>query len=114
MFSNLLENTLKIYKDEQKAFFWMAVLLFLIRASGILFENYAETAFLKRYGVQYLPNIFMINAVILFFTLTYIGLLIDKYKQTTLLIWLFYILAGTTILFRILIIFNFSITYPVL
>jgi hypothetical protein len=114
MLSNLLENTLKIYKDEQKAFFWMAALLFLIRASGILFENYAETAFLKRYGVQYLPNIFMINAIILFFTLTYIGLLIDKYKQTTLLIWLFYILAGTTILFRILIIFNFSITYPVL
>ena len=114
MLSKLLEKTLKIYQDEQKAFLWMAGLLFLIRASGILLENYAETAFLKRYGVEYLPNIFIINAVFLFFSLTYIGLLIDKYERTALLVRIFFILAAATVLLRILIMFKVSIAYPVL
>jgi len=114
MISNLLEKTLKIYKDELKAFFWMAGLLFVIKAAGILLENYAEAAFLKRYGVQYLPNIFLINSILLFFVLTYIGLLIDKYERASLLIKLFIILGISIVFLRLLIIFNLAIVYPVL
>lgn len=114
MISNLIEKTLRIYKDEQKAFLWMAGLLFVIRAAGILLENYAEAAFLKRYGVEYLPNIFLINSILLFFVLTYIGLLIDKYERTSFLIKLFIILGISIIFLRLLIIFNLAIVYPIL
>jgi len=51
----LLGRWLKVYGDEIGLFLWSALLLFLIRNSTILFNNFAETAFLKRYGVAYLP-----------------------------------------------------------
>jgi len=44
-------------------------LLFLVRSSGIFLNNYAETAFLKRYGVEYMPIVNMINAVVTFFVM---------------------------------------------
>ena len=46
----LLGRWLNIYEDEINLFFWTALLLFLIRSSNILFNNFAETAFLKRFG----------------------------------------------------------------
>ncbi|MFH1490408.1 MAG: hypothetical protein ABII06_15990, partial [Pseudomonadota bacterium] len=63
----ILTRWLKIYQDEISLFLWSSLLLFLIRSSNILFNNFAETAFLKRFGVEYLPMIFMINSVSTFF-----------------------------------------------
>jgi len=64
---DILEKWLKIYKDEVTLFLWSALLLFLIRGSNIVFNNFAETAFLKRFGVEYLPYITAINSVVTFF-----------------------------------------------
>jgi hypothetical protein len=50
-------------------FLWTVGLLFLVRSSGIFLNNYAETAFLKRYGVEYMPIVNMINAVVTFFVM---------------------------------------------
>ncbi|MBU1903753.1 MAG: hypothetical protein KJ573_09215, partial [Proteobacteria bacterium] len=63
----LLRKWLNIYEDEVGLFLWSALLLFFIHVANILFNNMAETAFLKRYGVQYLPIVYMINAVSTFF-----------------------------------------------
>ena len=57
---------LKIYEDEIKIFFWSVLLLFLIRVSNILFNNFAETAFLKRFGVEYLPIVYVANSITTF------------------------------------------------
>ena len=46
---------------------WSAALLFLIRTSNIIFNNFGETVFLKRFGVEYLPTVYMINAIVTFF-----------------------------------------------
>jgi hypothetical protein len=51
MYAKLLD-LLKIYEEEVILFLWAAALLFIIRSSGIILNNYAETAFLKRYGVE--------------------------------------------------------------
>ena len=56
---------LKLYEEEVSLLLWTAALLFVIRSSGIILNNYAETAFLKRYGVEYLPIVNMINAIAL-------------------------------------------------
>jgi len=62
-----LLGLLKVYEDEISLLLWTAALLFIIRSSGIILNNYAETAFLKRYGVEYLPIVNMLNAVATFF-----------------------------------------------
>ena len=51
---NALLRWLKIYEEEASLFFWSAFLLFSINVAQILLNNYAETAFLKRFGVEYL------------------------------------------------------------
>ena len=51
----------EIHEDEIGLFLWTCLLLFLVRSSGILLNNYAETAFLKRFGVEYLPIVNMIK-----------------------------------------------------
>ena len=61
-----LGRWLKIYEDEIGLFLWSAALLFLIRSSNILFNNFAETAFLKRYGVEYLPIVYVVNSITTF------------------------------------------------
>ncbi len=61
-----LLSFLKIYEEEISLFLWTAALLFIIRSSGIILNNYAETAFLKRYGVEFMPLVNMLNAVATF------------------------------------------------
>ena len=60
---NLLLRWLKIYEDEALLFIWSAFLLFFINVAQSLLNNYAETAFLKRFGVEYLPLMTAINAI---------------------------------------------------
>ena len=48
----LLGRWLKVYKEEMGLFLWSALLLFLIRSSSVILNNYAETAFLKRHSVS--------------------------------------------------------------
>lgn len=64
---------LKINPDEVKMFLWVALLLFLVNVASILLNNYAETAFLKRFGVEYLPVVTAINAVVTFGLFSVIG-----------------------------------------
>ncbi len=58
-----------VHDEEIGLFMWTVALLFLVRSSGIFLNNYAETAFLKRYGVEYMPLVNMVNAVVTFFVM---------------------------------------------
>ena len=58
-----------VHDEEIGLFLWTVALLFLVRSSGIFLNNYAETAFLKRYGVEYMPIVNMVNAVVTFFVM---------------------------------------------
>lgn len=61
-----LKKWLAVYDDEIALFGWTALLLFLLSGSSIILSNFAETAFLKRFGIKYLPLIYMLNAAITF------------------------------------------------
>ncbi|MFH0845183.1 MAG: Npt1/Npt2 family nucleotide transporter [Pseudomonadota bacterium] len=58
---------LNIYEDEIGLFLWSGALYFLIHCSAVLFDNYTSTTFLKRFGVEHLPLIYMINSITTFF-----------------------------------------------
>ena len=95
-------------------FFWVVLLLFLIRTSSILFNNFAETAFLKRYGVEYLPIVNVINSISTFFIMGFLTGLMQKVPGSRML--------GNTLLFcgvsvaalRFVVPLGFDLIYPVL
>jgi ATP/ADP translocase len=114
MVAKAVERFLKVYREEQASFLLVFVLFLCMRASNIMVENYAETAFLKRYGVEYLPQVFLINSIALFAVITTIGLFLDRMTRTALLRRLILLLAGLLILCRFLLPYEISLIYPLL
>ncbi len=107
-------SLLKIYEEEINLLLWTMALLFIIRSSGIILNNYAETAFLKRYGVEYLPIVNMLNAVITFFITGVLSAFLGKMPGARLLSYVFIISGILVTLIRLLIPFGFDLLYPVL
>jgi len=110
----LLGKWLSIYEDEIELFLWTAALLFFVRSSGILLNNYAETAFLKRFGVEYLPAVNMINAVATFFIMGFMAAIMGKIPGSRLLFYLFLFCGSSVAGLRFLIPFDIDFIYPVL
>ena len=105
---------LKLYEEEVSLLLWTAALLFVIRSSGIILNNYAETAFLKRYGVEYLPIVNMLNAVATFFITGILTAFMGKLPGAKLLSYVFIFSGISVTLIRILIPFGFELLYPLL
>lgn len=111
---NLLLKWLKLYEEEVAIFLWTAALLFLLRSSGMILNNYAETAFLKRYGVEYLPIVNMLNSVA---TLVLTGILaafMARQPGTRLLSLLFLFCGASVGTIRFLIPLGYELIYPLL
>jgi ATP/ADP translocase len=110
----LLGKWLKVYEDEISLFLWSALLLFLIRSSNIIFNNFAETAFLKRFGVEYLPMIFIINSLSTFFIMSLIAGIMSRLPGNRLLSYML-VICGTTVAgLRFVVPYGFEILYPIL
>ncbi|MCP3944810.1 MAG: cyclic nucleotide-binding domain-containing protein [Desulfobacteraceae bacterium] len=107
-------SLLKIYKEEVSLLLWTTALLFIIRSSGMILNNYAETTFLKRYGVEYLPIVNMLNAVITFFITGFLTTFIGKISGARLLSWIFIISGISVTIIRLLIPFGSDLLYPLL
>lgn len=105
---------LKIYEEESKLFAWVALLLFFINVASILINNYAETAFLKRFGVEYLPVITAINAIVTFFLLSGLGGKLSRIRGDKVVAITLVAAAGFCALMRFVVPFDFSLIYPVL
>lgn len=110
----LLGRWFKIYEDEIGLFLWTVALLFFVRSSGILLNNYAETAFLIRFGVEYMPAVNMINAVATFFIMGFMAAIMGKIPGSRLLFYLFVFCGGSIAGLRFLIPFDIDLIYPVL
>lgn len=110
----LIGRWLKIYENEIGLFLWTAALLFLVRSSGMILNNYAETAFLKRFGVEYLPIVNMINAVATFLVMGFLVGLMDKLSSARLLFYLFLFCGMSVTVIRLLIPLGIDFVYPVL
>ncbi|MGD9032470.1 MAG: Npt1/Npt2 family nucleotide transporter [Desulfobacteraceae bacterium] len=110
----LLGKWLKVYEDEISLFLWSALLLFLIRSSNIIFNNFAETAFLKRFGVEYLPMIFIINSISTFFIMSLIAGIMSRLPGHRLLSYML-VICGTTVAgLRFVVPLGFEMLYPIL
>ena len=104
----------KVYEEEISLLLWTTALLFIIRSAGIILNNYAETAFLKRYGVEYLPVVNMLNAVATSFIIGALTVFMGKISGARLLSYIFIFSGISVTLIRQLIPLGFDILYPLL
>ncbi len=112
--TKLLSRWLNIYKNEISLFLWTAVLLFIIRSCGIYLNNYTETAFLKRYGIEYLPIVNMLNAVATFLIMGVITGFIGRFSGARLLSYLFLFCGASVAVIRMIIPLGYDLIYPLL
>ncbi len=62
----LFEKYFNIYVHEQRTFFWVVALFFVIFFVTAIFRNYVDAAFLKRFGAEWIPWMLTINALLTF------------------------------------------------
>jgi hypothetical protein len=105
---------LKIYEDEINVFLWTTLLYFIIRIADIILGNFAEAAFLKRYGVQYLPVVYMVNAVSTFFVMGFITGLLARFPGSSVLSGMLIVTGVSIGCFRFIIPLDIDLVYPVL
>jgi HEAT repeat protein len=104
----------KIYPDEVKLLLWIMMIQFLMRISSVLINNYAQTAFLKRYGVEYLPTVFLINAILVFVIINILGVLMDRFRATRVFTGILLFFALSVGVIWILLPLNITVVYPIL
>jgi hypothetical protein len=109
-----LGRWLNIRQEEIQLFVWTAVLLFLIRSSGLFFNNFAETAFLKRFGVEYLPFVTATNSVTTFVLMGLLTGVMARLPGSSLLSYTLLFCGGSVGLLRFVIPFDLGFLYPVL
>jgi hypothetical protein len=105
---------LDIHDKEISLFLWTLALLFIVRSAGILLNNYAETAFLKRYGVEFMPVVNMINAFVTVVVMGIMAGLMQRFPGPNLLSAMFLFTGGSIMGVRLLIPFGFDLIYPLL
>ena len=111
---NKILDLFKVYEEEVGILLWTAALLFIVRSSGIILNNYAETAFLKRYGVEYLPVVNMANAVVTMVITGFLATMLSKLSGAQLLSRIFAFSGILVAIIRLLIPYGHDILYPLL
>jgi len=105
---------LDVYDKEIGLFLWTLALLFLVRTSGMLLNNYAETAFLKRYGVEFMPVVNMLNAIVTVVAMGIMAGFMQRFPGPNLLAGTFLFTGASVMGMRLLIPLGIDLVYPIL
>ncbi len=105
---------LNVYEEEISLVLWTTLLLFIVRSSGVILNNYAETAFLKRYGVEFMPAVNMVNAIATIFITGALTGILNRVSGGRVLACVFLASGLTVTGIRLLIPFGLDLLYPLL
>ncbi|MCF8034551.1 MAG: HEAT repeat domain-containing protein [Desulfarculaceae bacterium] len=105
---------LKVQPNEIGLFLWSAALLYLIRTANIFFNNFAETAFLKRFGVEYLPIVYVANSLTTFVIMAAITGLLRKLPSGRMLAYMMMFCGLSVAALRPVLEMGVDLIYPVL
>lgn len=105
---------LKVQPEEIGLFLWSAALLYLIRTANIFFNNFAETAFLKRFGVEYLPIVYVANSLTTFVIMAAITGLLRKLPSGRMLAYMMLFCGASVVALRPVLGMGLDLIYPVL
>ena len=109
-----LMKTLKIYEHEIPRFMWLAAIFFAVFFVTAIFRNYVDTAFLKRYGPNYIPWMLVISAILTMIVLAYADRIAKRFSDSYLMILVFSGYAAAAVLCWLMVKSKFSIVYPAL
>ncbi|MBI5568901.1 MAG: cyclic nucleotide-binding domain-containing protein [Desulfomonile tiedjei] len=109
-----LEKYLKVYVHESSRFLWMTAIFFAIFLVTAVFRNYVDTAFLKRYGPQYIPQMLVINALLTFVIFGIADRLGRRFRDHHLLTGFLIFYAVSSAALFLMVRADISIAYPIL
>jgi HEAT repeat protein/ATP/ADP translocase len=111
---HFFEMKLKVYEHELHRFLWISFICFCLFWIIAVFRNYVDTAFIKRYGVEHIPLMLVINGVLTYFLFDFM-IRIGRRARDHLLLSGFLILYATAIAgFFFLIKNGTDLVYPAL
>lgn len=112
--ASALQRIFKVYPDEWRLLIWVTLIQLAMRVSSVLINNYSQTAFLKRFGVEHLPTVFLVEAILTFFVINAVGILMGKFRTLTVFTGLLLFFAASVSAIRVLIPMDIPLLYPAL
>jgi hypothetical protein len=109
-----LRRWFDVHEDEVAGILVAALTLFLINGAGVVLNNYTETAFLKRFGIHYLPAVSVVNALVTFVVMGFFGTWMARVPGTKLLRRMLLFCAATGGLLRVGVPVGTAYLYPLL
>jgi HEAT repeat protein len=109
-----LRKALRVYPNEVKPLLWVTAIQVIMSSSAIQINNFAQSAFLKRFGVESLPTVFLAEAVITFFFSGLVGIFLERYRNVRVFTVVLLYFGACIGLIRLLLPLEFTWIYPVL
>lgn len=78
--TTLIEKVFRVYPQEIKLLLWVSAIQLVMNTSSIMINNFAQTTFLKRFGVGALPTVYLIEAALTFFFAGLVGILMERFR----------------------------------
>lgn len=111
---NRLASLLNIRADEGRLVFLVAILFACIQAGQGMGDNAASALFLLRYGVDFLPYMYLFLGALTFITTLAYSAALGRFDKGRFFSSLIAVFIGLLILERAAILFPFTLLYPVL
>ncbi|HSQ84658.1 MAG TPA: hypothetical protein VLM43_08030, partial [Desulfobacterales bacterium] len=109
-----LRKVFKVYPHEIKPLLWVTVIQLVMSSSAIQINNFAQSAFLKRFGVNSLPTVFLLEAIITFFFSGLVGIFMERFRNVRVFTAVLLYFGACIGLIRLLLPFKLAWIYPVL
>ncbi len=111
---NRLASLLNVRADERRLVFLVAVLFACIQAGQGMGDNAASALFLLRYGVDFLPYMYLFLGVLTFITTLAYSAALGQFDKGRFFSWMIAAFIGLLILERAAILFPFPTLYPIM
>ncbi|MBU0464566.1 MAG: hypothetical protein KKE12_13360 [Proteobacteria bacterium] len=109
-----MQRLLRVYPNEVKLLLWVTAIQVVMSTSSILVNNVAQTTFLKRYGADALPAVFMLEAMITFVFAGFVSLLMERYRTIRVFTGLLLFYGICMAIIRMMIPMGVDLVYPIL
>jgi len=111
---SLLQKAFRVYPEEWRLLIWVTLIQLAMRVSSVLVNNYSQTAFLKRFGVEHLPTVFLIESILTFLVINAVGVLMGKFRTLSVFTGLLIFFSACVATVRLLIPLDLPLLYPIL
>lgn len=109
-----VQQFLRVQPGEGTLLAWVTAIQVVMSISSILVNNVAQTTFLKRYGADALPVVFMIEALITFVFAGFVSILMERFRKIRVFTGLLIFYGISMGIIRILISLGVELAYPAL